>query len=491
MNDSHFDQSLRAALNVPVTPASLDAKIDRALNHRHQIRTVRRRVFFTVAATGATTFALLSLPAARAQASLGGIARAMDRTTHARITTIRIDETGRRWPGDTISVADGNSSVTNTRGVQTSIEFGKDSYVFDPTLKSYIVSPRRNRGSLRLSDMLGPAGGFSMTKRSETERVRVDGRDLLRLTITQNGLPERFRIEADAETDLPVRIVVESKERDRWRPRQEQTFDYSANVVVAAPDLKRTPAITAQEADLRFEKAMTAETLAQAPMGKGRRLVLRAFDVAEDGTVFVAYQSGDRVVNSWNGYALNLRDDRGTEYVRGGEVFSRQEEIQSRDGKIEMETFIPRHPVPANFKRRFTITTQRDENRRLARSLYSEMHRPDGTVVRSFGPNPFSGEKAPSEVVLFRPTRTTTCATHPAWAGRVDHMGFSNPIWAEMTKARFRSQAAMEASDWPEAERQIEEELRRMRESEQNGFSSWAMNRPLKDLDLVRTKMRP
>lgn len=233
------DAQILAAFPPVAEPATLDAKIDRALARHTAVRRVRRRVALGTAVTAALAVGLVVFPAVQAQATLSGIARSLDRQIHARVLTYTVDEAGRRWPQATTIIADGDVAILDAKGGRQHFDTGDKSYDLDPTIGRFLVAPRRPGGSLRLSDLLGGASGFSLGKRADVRRVEVEGRSVLRATILNDGLPERYVIDADPETDLPVRMRVDALERGEWKLRTVLEFDYSAPVTALAPDLRR------------------------------------------------------------------------------------------------------------------------------------------------------------------------------------------------------------------------------------------------------------
>lgn len=491
MNEKQFETDLRNAFPIPPMTPTLDAKIDRALSLPAP-KTVRGgKLVLGFAATTILAVALFTLPAARADASFTKILDAMDRATRVEVRTVTVDEAGKRTPMATSLLVGKDLCIKNAAGVIQQIDLGDKSYGYDPTIPAYIIRPKTTKTSLRFSDMLRPGGELPDASVSPVEEFREDGHDRLRVTLTQNGLPERYVIVADAKTELPVRMVIQSEERGRWRTRQELAFRYDPSITIPKPDFAKIPAVTQEQADASFESAMTKETLAKVGLRRGR-FVVRRIDVAEDGTVFVAYQSGERSPNTWRGYAINLKDDIGTEYVRVGQAtISGQEKIRAKDGKIEIETFTPRFAGVPRFPRRLELGTTLLRNQKLARSSIVQIDYDDGRVFNGYqiterpedGPHPVP--------LLSKSIPGPTCGAVPRWAGRLDAMAYGNDVYIGIAKAQGRAELAMREKRWPEAEAALIEQLRLMRESERKGYSPWSLDRPLKELDEVRTHLKP
>lgn len=484
MNDAHFEAALRRSFPAPAPTETLDEKVQSALARHTRRRAARHRIVFGFAATGATVLAFVAFPAVQSQAAIGGIFRALDRQTRVKVATFNVDEQGRRWPMATTTIADGDIAYVDAHGTRQTFDVGTKTYNFDPTIGRFIVRPRRPGGSIRLSDMLNGASGFSLGKRAEVQKIAIDGRELLHATILNNGLPERYQIDADPKTELPVRVQVEAKERNAWRLRTEMAFDYDAGVVALEPDLKRYPPTTEQEANAEFEAAATKPTLAAVPLKK-HRLVVRSVDVAEDGTVFVLFQTGNHLPRSWNGYTFEVTDDLGNVYDAKSQIFNGMEgPFRSPDGKLELEMFVPLRPVAPNRPRVIALSTHKDPNGELLKLNEWFEVRSDGSKIHHWS----EGVQIP---VLTKRFAASTCGSYPAYAARIDQTRFGNPIAAEMAKAHQRAQNAMDRQDWPEAETQLNEELRLKHEHERQGYSPWVLSDTLENLDKVHAAMRP
>ena len=493
MNDTQFDQALRAALPAPTEPPTLALKIDRALASAQRTRRLNRRVGLSLATAAALTLGFFAFPAVQAQASLGGIVSALDKQTRVRITTYSVAEDGSTRPSATTTIANGDVAYVDASGARQNFDVGDKTYALDPTLGKFIVRPRRPSRSLRLSEMLGPAGEFGFDKRAEIERLTVDGKAIVRATVVNKGFPERYVIDADAATDLPISSRVDALERGAWRTRQRLEFDYAANVTAPKPDLVRYPATTEVAASAAFGAAMTRETLGEMSFKKGR-VVIRKVDVAADGTVFVAFQTGDRHPNSWRGYTLDVGGDVGTRYLRHGQIFGGDDApFMDKDGKIEIEMFVPATPIAPDARRAISITTIRMPDGKLGRKVALDVTDKGRVVWHGLTLDgwPYKDSFPPSTTLLRRPAMLPTCEAAPAWAARLDFSRFGNPIAAEMEKANVRAQCAMEAKDWPEAEKWLNEQLRLMREHERQGYGPWSLSGPLDSLDKVHAAMRP
>ena len=311
-------------------------------------------------------------------------------------------------------------------------------------------------------------------------------------------LPERYIIEADSKTQLPFHIQCESLELGNWRIRQVIQFDYQSGLTVSKPDFSKTPLVSKEELAARFNESITKSELGRHKANNGT-LIVRAVDVAEDGSVFVAYQSGDRKQNSWSGYHLRLSDSLHTEYGRAGDLFTNMDVGPvPKDGKIELEVFVPVRPVNPEAKRTIAISIGvndkgnidpfRDGDGSEKGTNRINVSYPDGHIeVKHF---PRQGGKIRFVKLLDKEFDRPTCGATPTWAGGIDWQ-LRNEVFAEIFKSGWRAKRAMEAKDWVLAEQCLNDNLHWMRESEQQGLSSWAQDTTLRDIEIVKTHLLP
>jgi hypothetical protein len=84
-----------------------------------------------------------------------------------------------------------------------------------------------------------------------------------------------------------------------------------------------------------------------------------------------------------------------------------------------------------------------------------------------------------------------TCVAMPSWASRMDSTYFGNDEFSDRAKAQYRAKEAMSDKNWPEAEKQLKEELRLIREAEVKGYGSYSRSDALDALDKVHTVKLP
>lgn len=195
-----------------------------------------------------------------------------------------------------------------------------------------------------------------------------------------------------------------------------------------------------------------------------------------------------------------LVDDIGTMYTRYGDIFTNYYGTGParipKDGKYEMEVFVPIRRVNPTTKRKLSLAVA---------------VMPNGQLEKVFEANEFNewaqaASKVPvGKSVSFKVANRTdkvysifqqvydgsTCGASPSWASGISYSSFANDVFTEIFKAQARSRNAMSRKDWADAETQLNEVLRWMRESERQGYSSWSMDQVLKDLDTVHKNLRP
>ncbi len=489
MNDQLFDKHLKSAFPQMESTSALDSKIDNALGHRQRQGQIRRRLAFSVAGTSLVAIGAWLFPAVKAQASIGGIVSALDRKVSVRVITYSIDEQGHQTPMSESVISRGDIYSASKSGDTKQYELGDQTYVFDSLLGAYIQMPRRGPLRMRLSDMLGSASQFSVNKQVTVVNTTIDGKQVIRVTIKNGDLPERYIIDADPETQLPVHMTVEALERGKWRPNSNLVFDYRDDLSIDTSDLKKHPLITRSESFRRFFTAMTEKTLAQVALKKSN-FILRGVEVAQDGTIFVAYQSGHRAWNSWNGYAIQMRDDLGTTYLRLGDLNSMYEvDTVPKQGTIEMEAFVPLKPIDPGTKRKLSMSVYKDDRGELGRVVNFEQMFPDGRKEKKLVLN--SGGKGTLLPVWSKEITAPTCDLYPSWANRLNYMNFGNEVYTAIARADVRARFEIDMQNWPVAEAYLDEVLRLKRLSPTKGYSSWSLDSTLKDLDNVRTHLRP
>lgn len=489
MNDQLFDKHLKAAFPQSESSAALDRKIDNALNHLQHRRLVKRRLAFSVAGTSLVATGMWLFPAVKAQASIGGIVSALDRKVSVRVITYSIDEEGKETPMRETVISHGDTYSASTSGDTKQFEIGNQTFAFDPMLDAYIQMPRRGPLRMRLSDMLGSASQFSVNKQATVGEATINGKRVIRATIKNGDLPERYIIDADPETQLPVHMTVETLERGQWRPNSNLVFDYRDDLTIDTSDLKKHSLISRSESFNRFFTAITAKTLAEVPLKKSN-FILRGVEVARDGTIFVAYQSGHRTWNSWNGYAIQMQDDLGTNYLRLGDLNAMYEvDTVPKQGTIEMEAFVPLRPIDPNMKRKISMSIYKDDRGQLGRMVNFEQVFPDGHRVKKQVLN--SGGEGTLLPVWSKEITSPTCDLYPSWANRLNYMDFGNEIYTAIARADVRARFEMNVQNWAQAEIDLEEVLRLKRLSPTKGYSSWSLDSTLKDLDKVRTHLKP
>lgn len=494
MNDSQLDARLRMAFPAVAVPATLDGRIGAALDRHRRIRRIARPVRLTVGVAVSAALLIVMGPPVYAQAMVGRIAGALDGVQTVRIQRTSVDAEGNRIAAGDVQY-DGGRWRIRSAGQDILFRQGK-TYTFDPVVKAYVVSPGADGPfakptGIRMSEMLGAANQWSLERRVQIEEATLEGRPMRRATVENPGLGERYVIYADPQTDLPREVQVEGREGDRWRLRMIQSFDYGSRVPAHAFELEKgKPVIGEAERASRVAKAMTSETIAEMPLRRGR-LVVRAVDVAADGTVFIAYQSGDASPYTWRGFAFDLSDDLGTQYARR-EVFGGAEDLVrlSKDRKLELEVFVPLQPIPAGRPRHLRFLTRRFKNQTLARTIRAGVTDASGRTTWRWQPN-WQGRDTtpPTETVLVRRRiEAPTCDFAPGYAQLISFTDFSNEIAAAIFASSVRANGFAEREKWDEATRWYEEELRQMRRHERMGYGPWAEGRVLEKLAQVRNR---
>ena len=179
MNEKQFDMNLRAAFVAPAMPAHMDHKINAAVEKLRNRKMVRRRFTLSLGASAAVIAGVVLFPAVKAQATLGGMMNALDKMTSGKALMFTVDENGKRWLTGMTIIANGNVETFDAKNRIKQVDIDQESFTYDSLANVYVRYPRRQNSGIRLSQMLGQAGSFSIGKRATVETVKKDGKEFL------------------------------------------------------------------------------------------------------------------------------------------------------------------------------------------------------------------------------------------------------------------------------------------------------------------------
>ena len=192
-------------------------------------------------------------------------------------------------------------------------------------------NPATNTAYLRISEQ--PFGtdfkGFSVAAmmpvmrdaKVEVETVNEDGRVLNRFDITREGLPERYVILADPQTDLPISLQLYVRVDGAWKlAGGAEVMEYNVPVdpklfVLSYP--ADAEVVDKGSADDRWRQRYQ-RGLVRVRAGDFEA-VLRDFQVTVDGDVFAIWTPGEPA--GVPGPEAELRDNLGTVYLREWDSF--------------------------------------------------------------------------------------------------------------------------------------------------------------------------
>ena len=87
--------------------------------------------------------------------------------------------------------------------------------------------------------------------------------------------------------------------------------------------------------------------------------------------MYMAFQSGNKST-SWTGYGLEVTDNLGTKYCHANEIFNPMNEEfirRSKDGKLEVEVFVPIQPLTSDSPRTIAVTAVLRTDKALVHSI--------------------------------------------------------------------------------------------------------------------------
>jgi hypothetical protein len=239
---------------------------------------------------------------------------------------------------------------------------------------------------------------------------------------------------------------------------------------------------------------MTSQSLTSIKTAKGD-FVLRRVDVASDGTVFVAYQIGDKST-SWGGFRLRVTDDLGNEYTAPMESYWHDDPFieRSKNGRLEKEVFVPLDPTAPWRPRTIKVEARFTPDNEIVQFVggYIGGQRNDGTVWFSYRPNTegVDPDHLPqSKAVWSGSFKAPTCELRPDYMARLDYSNFNNEVVSRMARSFALSRHFQNIEDWPNAKLWLEEDLRLKREHDRKGYGKWSLDDVLRQLDAVNARL--
>ncbi|HLX77979.1 MAG TPA: hypothetical protein VKR27_03780, partial [Acidimicrobiales bacterium] len=326
-------------------PADLTSEINAHVSTFSHRRHLRRRLLAYAGVTAVGLAAFTLYPTISAQATLSRIAGALDGVDQLVARRYTLDGKGRRTLSGVQAYDHGRWRIEKSGGKNVILFTNGRRYRYDPYTNSYVVEeadgPFTYNSGIRLSSILKQMSIWHNSVRLRS--TMFDGKTAIEATITSQELPERTIVYADAKNSLPIKAFDDALENGVWRRTSEMDFDYgvATNSTLFVPD-PRLPELSRDEWEHKVVGTMLKDTVAEYPLHKGE-LVVRALDVATDGSVFVAFQSG-QVRSGWTGYGLTLTDDLGTVYTQidAGDHESPFDNVSRKEGgRIEFTAFIP------------------------------------------------------------------------------------------------------------------------------------------------------
>ena len=165
--------------------------------------------------------------------------------------------------------------------------------------------------------------GYRPILRKADSRVE-DGRTVQDVTIEYGGRDERETITLDAETDLPIRMTMETRRRDGWRPRSRAEYDYpqlSADRAEFWAGIDPKAAVDRASLAHEWERRLSS-VLRTLRLSNGSILRVRDLCALPNGDVLLVC-SGPRGMNA------RLSGTDGTAYVRVGSPLNDSHRVSS------------------------------------------------------------------------------------------------------------------------------------------------------------------
>jgi hypothetical protein len=288
--------------------------VQHRLESRERLRKRQMRFRFgTLAAVfGVCLLSVLIWPRWSAAKVLQRMAVAIEDARNAHIISWEFDTNGKRtkrtegwYQGNKVRQEETDLSTDTPRvsGVQL---FADGKY--------WTYQPQNNRVTRRLKEGFATynSSGFSIgamqrdfKRRGWTGQVHIleemviEGRLTRRVSIEKEEPAGETRhiLLVDPRTDLPYRAEFQLKTTAGWTTRGIAEMRYNEpldSATIFTPDFPKTASWIDEDAERTHLKERLARGIAEKRAGSGRRIVLRDFQVNDEGDVFLLYSAGKR-----------------------------------------------------------------------------------------------------------------------------------------------------------------------------------------------------
>ena len=497
MNDQDFEKSIQASM-IPATErpflqANIDASIVRYKGNQRR----KRRLVTAVCTTVVFGLAVAAYPRAYAAYIFNRISGSLDDVLAVRMTRFDIDDAGREFDSGVVDYSAGKWRIEQGHGAEVSYYVGGKLLHYEPLVKAYVAEDRpegpfgHNPTGLKLSALIETYGTQQFNTPEITSSTYKGKSVLVASMISASMINEKLELIVDKETELPIESRTFVSSDNKWRLAGVLRFDYNPRF---APSHFHpgdgAPVITKPDFERKFISIMTSKELGGQGLPQGR-IVIRAVDVALDGTVFVAYQAGDKAARWYKGPAVKLSDDLGTNYVPVTEMNPSNLDDQfireSPDGKLELAVFVPIEPDLRFRQRRLNVSTVLNQTGKLVRGQPAWGIRKNGSVF-SVPPRweAKNGETLKQVPVLSIRVASATCGERPNYSSQISYQNFAFDIRAQILKASVRANDYQQQMDFKNAERWTLELIRLKREQERQGFGSSGLRSDYQNLEEIR-----
>ena len=452
--------------------------------------------------TGAAVLALLFfvLPIAQARSVLYQMAGALEDVSMVRMQSYSVAEDGTLTKSGTVDYDRGKWLLQKASGLETQVYLGGKLYRFDPLTNAYVVEDRpegpfaHNSKGLALSSFIDTYKGWG--RKVDIGDGRLNGKRVVVAASEDTDLQQKLVLYADRGSMLPIKSESFSFEQGEWKLSGVSEFDYSPKFPTGHFAMKPgVPTVTIDEYDQRLVDAMTSKTLASIETKEGT-FVLRSVDVAADGTVFVAYQIGDKS-QTWRGFRLHVTDDLGNEYTSPTDSWLNSDPFlkKSKDGRLEREVFVPIDPAAPWKTRTIKVESRFTPDNEMVLFIAGHIldRRMDGTAWFNLRPNTEGVDPdhlPPLKEVWSGSFKAPTCDLRPDYMARLDYSDFNNEVVSRMYRSGVLARHFQNYEDWPSAKRWLEEDLRLKNEHARKGYGNWSLDDVQRQLEAVNARLK-
>jgi outer membrane lipoprotein-sorting protein len=196
-------------------------------------------------------------------------------------------------------------------------------WVYEPATNTVMVDTQPgpfafNSTGFSVSALLGSGALGATPQVRQLGDASYAGRAAIEIgVVTPNQ--ERMIFWADPDTNLPFHFEAQRRVYGQWQTGVEGDMTYNTPLPASlfVPGFPRTAKVFDKDAGVEALHQRWVNGIAQGDAG-GRLIVIRDVEVNPHGDVFILYTAGHRPDNFQDDISIDVKDDAGDDYRRGG-----------------------------------------------------------------------------------------------------------------------------------------------------------------------------